>query len=217
MHAAVQLPWRVQLMELREALTKIAEIRLQMARTEVFRGYRAVPVAFSGLLALGAAIVQSVWIADPLQNIAAYLTLWVGAAVLSAVAAGIEMVMRSLNQGTALTREITWLAVGQFLPCLVAGGLVTGALALFAPEALWILPGVWQVLFSLGIFASYRLLPRATFGVAVFYLASGVVCLAAARGDAALSPWAMGVPFGAGQLYAAAVLYWTLERGHDEP
>ena len=35
-------------MELREALTQITEIRLQMARTEVFRGYRAIPAAFSG-------------------------------------------------------------------------------------------------------------------------------------------------------------------------
>ena len=69
------------------------------------------------------------------------------------------------------------------------------------------LPGLWQILFSLGIFASCRLLPRATFGVAVFYLASGLTCLALARGDAAFSPWAMGFPFGVGQLLAAAVLY----------
>ena len=39
-------------MELREALTQITEIRLQMARTEVFRGYRALPAAFSGGVAL---------------------------------------------------------------------------------------------------------------------------------------------------------------------
>jgi hypothetical protein len=204
-------------MELREALTQIAEIRLQMARTEVFRGYRAVPVAFSGLLALFAAVVQSAWITEPLQNVPAYLTLWVGAAVLSAVAAGLEMAVRSRNSESPLTREVTWLAVAQFLPCLVAGGLVTFVLALYAPEALWVLPGIWQILFSLGIFASYRLLPRATFGVAVFYLCAGVACLALARGDSALWPWAMGLPFGLGQLYAAAVLYWTLERGHVEP
>ena len=42
-------------MELREALTQIAEIRQQMARTEVFRGYRAMPVAFGGVVALAAA------------------------------------------------------------------------------------------------------------------------------------------------------------------
>ena len=51
---------RLSLMELREALTQITEIRLQLARTEVFRGYRAMPVAFSGGVALLAALV--VWL-----------------------------------------------------------------------------------------------------------------------------------------------------------
>ena len=203
-------------MELRDALSQIAEIRLQMARTEVFRGYRAVPVAFSGLLALFAAVVQATWISDPVEQIAPYLTLWVGAAAISAFAAGFEMLLRTRANGTALALEITRLAVGQFLPCLVAGALVTVVLLFTGPDTLWVLPGIWQILFSLGIFASYRLLPRATFGVAVFYLASGVICLAVARGSAALSPWVMGVPFGVGQLYAAGVLYWTLERGNGE-
>ena len=104
----------------------------------------------------------------------------------------------------------------QFVPCLVAGGLLTATLAVASPESLWLLPGLWQILFSLGIFASCRLLPRATFWVAVFYLASGIASLLFARGDAALSPWAMGVPFGLGQFLAAGVLYWTLERGDVE-
>ncbi len=69
------------------------------------------------------------------------------------------------------------------------------------------LPGLWQIFFSLGIFASCRLLARATFWVAVFYLGTGLTVLALARGEAALSPWAMGLPFGVGQLLAAAVLY----------
>ena len=43
-------------MELREALSQIAEIRLQMARTETFRGYRAVPVALS--------LIWSIWMAS---------------------------------------------------------------------------------------------------------------------------------------------------------
>lgn len=69
-------------MELQEALAQIAEIRQQMARAEVFRGYRAAPVAFSGLLAFGAAVYQSVRIADPIADLPEYLVLWVGAAVL---------------------------------------------------------------------------------------------------------------------------------------
>ncbi len=198
-------------MELRDALTQITEIRVQLARTEVFRGYRAMPVAFSGVLALATAGFQAAWVRDPLHQLTAYLSLWIGAAVLSALAAGAEMIIRARSSASPWTREITWLAVEQFVPCLVAGGLVTFVLTRFAPESLWILPGLWQVLFSLGVFASCRLLPRATFGVALFYLGSGLATMALARGNAALSPLAMGLPFGVGQLLAAAVLYRTLE------
>ena len=99
-----------------------------------------------------------------------------------------------------LTREVTWLAVEQFLPAVVAGGLLTYALTTVAPESVWLLPGLWQVLFSLGVFASCRLLPRATFGVGIFYMAAGLMSLVWALGEAALSPWAMGLPFGIGQL-----------------
>ncbi|HEY8504955.1 MAG TPA: hypothetical protein VIL46_10260, partial [Gemmataceae bacterium] len=86
-----------------------------------------------------------------------------------------------------------------------------------APQSAWMLPGLWQILFSLGVFASCRLLPRAVFGVAVFYLFSGLAVLIVAQGEHALSPWAMGLPFGVGQFGAAAVLYWTLERNHAGP
>jgi hypothetical protein len=200
-------------MELHEALSQIAEIRSQMARTEVFRGYRALPVAFSGMLAVVASVVQAAWIPQPRSHLSAYLTLWVGAAVLSALAAVAGMIDRRRRSASAWGREATRLALDLFTPCVVAGGLVTAVLVAAAPEGLWALPGLWQVLFSLGLFASCRLLPRATWFVAVFYLAAGVTCLGLARGEAELSPWAMGVPFGAGQFLAAAVLYWTLERG----
>ena len=53
------------------------------------------------------------------------------------------------------------------------------------------------------------------FGVAVFYLLTGLTTLAVAQGGRALNPWAMGIPFGVGQLLAAAVLYRALERDHD--
>lgn len=203
-------------MELHEALSQIAEIRHQMARTEVFRGYRALPVAFSGVLALGTALAQAAWLPAPKERLGEYLTLWVGAAVLSAVAAGAAMVDRRRRSASAWGREVTRLALDLFVPCLVAGGLVTAVVVVSAPEVAWMLPGLWQVLFSLGIFASCRLLPRATWFVAVFYLVCGLASLAMARGEAELSPWAMGLPFGVGQLLSAAVLYWTLERGDVE-
>ncbi|WP_165220375.1 hypothetical protein [Aquisphaera insulae] len=201
-------------MELREALTQITEIRLQMARTEVFRGYRAMPAAFSGLVAIGAGFLQSAALPDPAQNLSAYLWLWVGAAAISGASAAFEMIVRARNAGSPMTRELTRLAIEQFCPCLVAGGLLTIVIARTAPDSGWILPGLWQVLYSLGIFASCRLLPRPTAWVAAFYLLCGLAVLGLCRGELALSPWAMGFPFGAGQLLAAAVLYRTLERDH---
>jgi hypothetical protein len=199
-------------MELRDALTQITEIRLQLARTEVFRGYRAMPVAFSGGVAVLAALIQTATIPDPAAQIGPYLGLWIGAAVVSALAAGLEMVIRARNAASSMTRELTGLALEQFCPCLVGGALVTVVLLRAAPESLWMLPGLWQIFYSLGIFASCRLLPRPTFWVAVFYLGTGLAVLAVPNGEASLSPWMMGVPFGVGQLLAAAILYRTLER-----
>ena len=69
------------------------------------------------------------------------------------------------------------------------------------------LPGLWQIVFSLGIFASCRALPRAMFGAGVWYLAAGLASLAFANDARAFSPYAMAVPYGLGQFYIAIVLY----------
>jgi hypothetical protein len=199
-------------MELREALAQIEEIRLQMARTETFRGFKALPVAFSGVLAFAAAAVQAVWLPDPVQDLPAYLLLWMLTALLSAAAAGTEMLLRAARADSPLARETNWLAVEQFLPCLVAGSLTTAVVLRFLPDHVFLLPGLWSIFFSLGVFACWRLLPRAIFGVGMFYLAAGAATLALAQGPHALSPWSMGLTFGVGQFLAAAVLYWTLER-----
>jgi hypothetical protein len=155
-----------------------------------------------------------VTIADPIQQIGPYLALWIGAAVVSGLAAGLEMIVRARHAASPMTRELTWLALEQFCPCLLAGALLTVVLVRAAPASLWMLPGLWQLVYSLGIFASCRLLPRPTFWVAVFYLGTGLAVLALGDGDSPLSPWTMGFPFGAGQFLAAAVLYRTLERDH---
>jgi hypothetical protein len=199
-------------MELREALTQIAEIRRQMAKSDVFRGYRSAPVAVSGVLALGAAVVQSRIAPDPLQNIWGYLTLWIGVAVISMLAVALEMTMRLQLTHDRTHLELTRLAVEQFLPSVVAGVLVTAVLVRHAPQNMALLPGLWQILFSLGIFASARLLPKPIFAVGAFYLCSGIIVLVGARDVVSLEPWSMGVPFGVGQLVAAGILYWTLER-----
>ncbi len=199
-------------MELHEALAQISEIRRQVAQSQTFRGYRSATVGVSAVLAVLGAAVQSIWIPAPVDQMPAFLSLWIAIAVISLVVTGVEMFAHCRRSASRLTTEMTCLAVQQFLPCIVAGGLLTYVLYLFAEESLWMLPGLWAVLFSLGVFASYRLLPKPSLMVAIYYLATGIGCLVFARGDAAFSPWAMVVTFGMGQLLTAGILYWTLER-----
>jgi hypothetical protein len=78
------------------------------------------------------------------------------------------------------------------------------------------LPGLWQILFSLGVFASCRSLPRPMLAVAIWYLACGLACLVLAKGAYALSPWAMGVPFLVGQMLAAILLKHSFGGGDGE-
>ena len=83
------------------------------------------------------------------------------------------------------------------------------------PTALWMLPGLWQVIFSLSVFSSCRFLSRPMLASGVWYLFSGLICIS--LGDSrALSPWAMGIPYGVGQLLVAGILYFTAEEGGDE-
>jgi len=201
-------------MQLREALNQIAEIRQRMAESELFRGYRALPVAISGLFAVIAAFLQPMIVPDPVHEIRGFVLLWILVALLSVTAAGMTMWMRDCFAGPSHTRAITWIALRQFVPSLASGAVVTFVIVQHAPESGWLLPGLWSLFFGQGIFASCRILPRPVYAVAAFYLLAGTVVLFVCRDDHALSPAAMAGPFGLGQLFAASILYWTLER-HD--
>ena len=82
----------------------------------------------------------------------------------------------------------------------------------FAPEALWMLPGLWQVLVSLGIFASVRSLPRTVAIAGAWYFVAGFAVLMLASRSHALSPWTMGLPFVVGQVLMAACCTLLPER-----
>jgi hypothetical protein len=126
------------------------------------------------------------------------------------------MVARSRRIHSGLADEMIHSATEQFIPAGVAGALVTFVLLRVSPETLWMLPGLWQIVFSLGFFASCRSLPRPMFAVAVWYLATGLASLAFANSGHAFSPWAMALPFGLGQLLMAAILYRSVGTNHAE-
>jgi hypothetical protein len=196
--------------DLNKALADITAIRIQMARGAEFRGYGPVTVAATGLLAIVAAVIQALWLPDPAADAFSYVALWVATATISVALIGAEMVTRSHRIHSGLADEMIHAATEQFIPAGVAGTLLTFVLLRFAPESLWMLPGLWQIIFSLGFLASCRSLPRPMYAVGVWYLAAGLTGLALAGGTHSLSPWAMAVPFGIGQLFTAAILYQSV-------
>lgn len=199
-------------MQLDEALRQISDIRQHMTRCTVFRGYRSITVAFSAVAGMVGAVFQTSWVPAPEIELGRYLALWLGLAGLSMIAATVEVIWSNRRTESELTRQQMLVAAQQFLPCVAVGALLTLCLYRGAPQAAWMLPGLWSLIFGLGIFSSAQLLPRQAFWVACYYVLCGLGCLLWGQGERALSPWLMGVSFGGGQLLGAAVLYWTLER-----
>jgi len=201
--------------DLNKALGDISSIRRQMARSTEFHGYGPATLASTGVLAVSAAGVQAVWLPDPANHISAYLSIWIWTAVLSAALIGVQMYTRTRRIHSGMADEMIRMAVEQFLPAVGAGALITMVLVRYVPAALWMLPGIWQVIFSLGVFSSCRFLPRPVAAAGAWYLLTGLVCIALADGRA-LSPWAMGIPYGAGQLLVAGILLFSTKEGRDE-
>lgn len=208
-------------MNVPDALAQIAEIRQRMAWSVTFRGYRASTTALTGAIAVVAGVVQAS--TQPAANFSvyAYLSVWFGAAIAGILVVAMGFLLRSGQDANGhLAGALTLAAVESFLPCLVAGTLITYALVFFQSfNSIGLLPGLWMVLFSLGIFASRRLLPRAIFIAAGYYLVCGLVVLTLPL-PRAFSPWTMASVFGVGQVLIALILYVTLERGEergDEP
>ena len=195
------------------ALEQIAEIREQLGRAAVYRGWRSVPVASSGLVGLAAALWQAE--AGPLEP-RRFTAYWLVVGVVAMLVGSAEIVWHYLARASDMERARARLVVGQFLPALMAGALVTAAFIRLDPALVALLPGVWSLFFGVGIFATRPYTPRGAGWVALFYWSAGVGLLWTTHPAGALSPWTVGGTFGAGQLLAAAVLYFTLERPQRE-
>jgi|SRR5690242_13789160 hypothetical protein len=200
--------------DLNKALVDISSMRRQMARSTEFRGYGPATLAGTAGFAVLAATAQSFWVRDPANQIGTYLGIWIWTAAVSAALIGIQMHTRSRRIHSGLADEMIRTAVEQFLPSAIAGTLLTIVLVRWVPHALWMVPGMWQIIFSLGVFSSCRFLPRPMIAAGAWYLLTGLACIA--LGDTrALSPWAMGIPYGVGQLLVATILLLNSKDGVD--
>lgn len=190
------------------ALEQINEIHGHMARGQVYRGYRPLPVAISGAGGLLAAWLQPTFVSD--GDPRHFVTYWLTVAGLSALVAASAVGMHFLRQ-TTYERRQTLFVWGQFLPCVIAGGVVGAGVAGAVPAAVGLLPGLWAVIFSLGIFSSRPFLPRAAGWVALYYLVGGAWLLLHPV-NPAQPAWPLALLFFIGQCAGALILYLKLER-----
>jgi hypothetical protein len=201
--------------ELNEALEHISSIRRQVAYNTEFHGYGPVTLAATGGIAVLAAGAQAVWLPNPANRVPVYLAIWISSAIVSAALIAVQTVTRSHRMHSGMADEMIHMAVEQFLPAAVAGALLTVVIVGSVPGATWMLPGLWQITFSLGVFSSCRFLPRSMTIAGAWYLFTGLTCIALADGRA-LAPWTMGVSYGVGQVLVACILFLAAEKGSVE-
>lgn len=197
-------------MEIEKALEHLEEIHNQVHRSEFYRGYRSLLTAAMGGVALAAALLQPRFV-DAGQPLT-FVYFWVAVAGANFLLPTSQIFFHYFAHESVLERRKTRLAVGQFLPCLLAGAFLTFAVCKTDPAFIVFLPGFWSMLFGMGVYASKPYLPGAIHWMAAFFLLGGVALLALVPSGRSLSPWGMGLVFGLGLLMGAGILYFNLER-----
>jgi hypothetical protein len=195
--------------DLDKALADIIAIRSQLAAGTAFRGYGPVAIAATGGLALLTTLLQFIWLQDPTGSPLTFFAGWAATAMVAAGMIGTEMQARSRRHHSGLADAMIYQAVEQFLPAGAAGIFLALVFWKFAPEAMWMLPGLWQILVSLGIFSSTRSLPRIVALAGAWYFVAGFTSLVLTSGSHALSPFVMGIPFIIGQSLMATLLHFA--------
>lgn len=201
--------------DLNRALVDIRSIRRQVAQTTEFRGYGPLTLSATALLAVLAGVAQARWVPVPAAHPQMYVALWLTTAVVCAALIATQMLTRANRFHSGMADEMVRMAVAQFLPAAAAGALLPFVLLRAPREVFWMLPGLWQVVFGLGVFASCRCLPRPMLLVGVWFLLTGLGCIA--LGDTrALAPAMMAGAYAVGMALVAAIHSFFGKASGDE-
>ncbi len=202
--------------ELNRALNEIQAIRRQVARTTEFRGYGPLTLCCTAAVAGIGGLVQFYALPKPWLQPAFYAALWLSVGFLSAGLILAQMLRRADRMHGGLADTMIRTAVGQFLPAAAAGLILPFVLLHGSRDVFWMLPGLWQVIFSLGVFASCRSMPWQMLLAGGWFLLTGVVCLW--LGDTrALSPVTMAGSYAVGMTMVGGIHGLTAKKaGIDE-
>lgn len=193
--------------DVEHAMAQLAEIRSQMALSTRFRGIAPVVVGATGILALAAAALQSLWTEDSIRQGEGYILFW----TMVAVVAGSMIAVEALGRARRLHGRMADTMIGStlrlFLPFGATGAILTFVIVRVAPNVWWLLPGLWLSYVSLlGFAAAMTTLPRTITWAAGWYFLSATAVLVLAGQSGEATPWMMGISFGVGQLLTAYLL-----------
>jgi hypothetical protein len=197
--------------DLNQALVDIRSIRRQVAQATEFRGYGPLTLSTTAAFALIAGAAQAHWVPNPLAHPAQYVGLWFTTGILSAAVIVTQMLTRANRFHSSMADEMILMAVKQFSPAAIAGAILPLVLLHADQKVIWMMPGLWQIVFSLGVFASCRGLPRPMLLVGLWFLLTGLGCLS--LGDTrALTPGAMAYPYAIGMGLVAIIHYRSAKK-----
>lgn len=188
--------------EIDHALSQIDEIRERLARSSTFRGFGSEVL----LATAGGAVIASIAQGALVRGAVEYGLYWSLNAAFSVALIAVEAWRRARAEHAGRAPALAMATLWAILPSGFAGAFVTAALLSKDIGTVQYLPGLWQVILSLGVFAMAHGLPRHMRLVGAWYLASGIACLLVASPTGVPSPWLMAIPFGVGQSIAALVL-----------
>jgi len=200
-------------MELEKAYSRIEEIHGLLTKGEVFRGYRAMPVASTGLLAICGTLIADRFLAA--MSSTSFVLYWGAIALLGFSLCTADLLLENLHRGSLVLRRQTLVVLGQFAPNLLVGAILGLAFCRLEQADVRLLPGLWGLCFGMGILASRPFLPRAIGWVGLWYLGSGATTLLFLS-TASLSNRSMALIFGVGQVLAAAVIVRDASRQRAE-
>ncbi len=213
-------------MQLRQALSDIAEIRAKLDRAESYRGFRSVAIGLSSLFVMVGALVQDGafnpgWLEWRLKAPHGYLRIWLVVALASLVVTATEMLIRGWISG----KRSTWRMHGKLMllicPSFVAAAVLTAVICInrdvssVSTDEFWLLPGLWSIVYGLGLVSCCLHLHRSTFLAANYYLVAGTLYFYLNWTARELAPWHMVAIFGVGQLLLGGLLYWNVERNSN--
>ena len=136
-------------MNVQDAIDRLDIIQEQLSRSTPVRGYRATTVAWTAALAGVGAIAQAAWVTDPLAERGAYLSIWVGLALVGILSLVLEVGRRYRLARMRLERHGLLRTVITVMPAFGVAAVMTAALADRSDEAFALLPGLWMLCFCL--------------------------------------------------------------------